>query len=181
MSDTTIRPAKPSSFTPPAGLVQAGVVILLFCMAFFAFDAFEDLLKDAEAGFHYSFGELLHMTLEILSVLGMGFAAYVLRAYVVHLRQQSLDTAQTISLLRGEFQNVVQAKFDVWNLTPAERDVTMLILKGLSISQIANARNTAPGTIKAQSTAIFRKTGVASKSELLSLFMDEFLDSAQSG
>lgn len=59
-----------------------------------------------------------------------------------------------------------------------ERNIAMYMLKGLSISEIATARATAEGTIKAQSSSIFRKTGVNSRTELMSLFMDEFLDVA---
>ena len=70
----------------------------------------------------------------------------------------------------------VNGKFDEWNLTSAERDIAMYMLKGLSIAEIAAARSTAEGTVKAQTSNIFRKTDVASRMELMSLFMDEFLD-----
>ena len=79
-------------------------------------------------------------------------------------------------MLRGNFDEVLRNKFEEWGLTAAERDVTLLIIRGLSIAEIAAARKTAHGTIKAQSTSIFRKIGVGSKNELMSTIIDEFLD-----
>ena len=84
--------------------------------------------------------------------------------------------ANTPRFLRGEMDNFVRGKFDDWTLRPAERDIAMYILKGLSVADIATARATAEGTVKAQTSNIFRKTGVSSRTELMSLFMDEFLD-----
>ena len=83
-----------------------------------------------------------------------------------------------LRLLRGEMDHFVRNKFTHWGLSPAERDIATYMLKGLSISEIATARATAEGTIKAQSLSIFRKTGVNSRTELMSLFIDEFLDVA---
>ena len=81
-------------------------------------------------------------------------------------------------MLRGNFDEVLRDKFKEWSLTAAERDVTLLIIRGLSVADIAAARNTAQGTIKAQSTSIFRKIGVGSKTELMSVIIDEFLDTS---
>ena len=81
-------------------------------------------------------------------------------------------------MLRGNFDEVLRDKFKEWSLTAAERDVTLLIIRGLSVADIAAARNTAQGTIKAQSTSIFRKIGVGFKTELMSVIIDEFLDTS---
>lgn len=159
-------------------LVQIGTAVLLFAMVFFAWDLVEDLFNDAATGFDYSAWDFLHTAMEFMSVVGLGFAVFVLRSYMLFLREHSHKQGQTITMLRGQVHEVVQARFNDWGLTPAERDVTLLILKGLSIRQIADLRSTAQGTIKAQSTSIFRKSGVASKTELLSLFMDEFIEDA---
>ena len=55
-------------------------------------------------------------------------------------------------------------------------DVALLTIRGLSICRIAELRHTQQGTIKAQLSAIFRKAGVSSRTELLAMFMDELLD-----
>lgn len=51
-------------------------------------------------------------------------------------------------------------------LTTAEQDVALLILRGLSNESIARARGTSVRTVANQVAAIFDKTGVASRTEL---------------
>jgi DNA-binding CsgD family transcriptional regulator len=65
--------------------------------------------------------------------------------------------------------------FDTWALTPSERDVALLAIKGLSISEIAEVRTTKEGTIKAQCNAIYSKAGVSGRQQLLSLFIEELM------
>ncbi|MBB5223098.1 DNA-binding CsgD family transcriptional regulator [Amaricoccus macauensis] len=71
------------------------------------------------------------------------------------------------------FRALLEETFDDWGITDAERDVAILTLKGLSISEIAEARGTRPGTVRAQSAAIYRKAGVSNRLQLMSLFMDD--------
>ena len=66
-------------------------------------------------------------------------------------------------------------RFDEWGLTPAERDVALFAIKGLSTSEIAGLRGTSEGTIKAQTNAIYRKAGVTGRPQLLSLFIEELM------
>ena len=75
----------------------------------------------------------------------------------------------------GAFFALVEAHFDVWSLTPSERDVAMLAIKGLSIAEIAEVRQTKEGTIKAQCNAIYRKADVTGRPQLLSLFIEELM------
>jgi DNA-binding NarL/FixJ family response regulator len=47
----------------------------------------------------------------------------------------------------------------------------MLILKGLSNKEIANVRSASEMTIKQQASAIYRKSGIANRSQLLAFFL----------
>jgi DNA-binding CsgD family transcriptional regulator len=66
-------------------------------------------------------------------------------------------------------------RFDEWGLTPAEKDVALFAIKGMSTSEIAGLRNTSEGTVKAQTNAIYRKAGVSGRSQLLSLFIEDLM------
>jgi DNA-binding CsgD family transcriptional regulator len=70
---------------------------------------------------------------------------------------------------------VLEERFAEWGLTPAERDVALFSIKGLSISEISQIRTTSEGTVKAQTNAIYRKAGVSGRLQLLSLFIDELM------
>lgn len=145
-------------------------------MLFFAVDVVDDVAVHLRTGVGYGADETVHLIFEGLAVIGLGYGAWLLHGYVAFLRRQSERNEQTIASLQGSFERVLAEKFDAWNLTAAEKDVTLLIIKGLSVNDIAGARQTAPGTVKAQSSSIFRKIGVSSRTELMSQVLDEFID-----
>jgi DNA-binding CsgD family transcriptional regulator len=60
-------------------------------------------------------------------------------------------------------------------LTRAERDVALLVLAGNSHEDIAKIRGRATRTIANQVASVFRKLGVASRTELLVKFGDQIL------
>ncbi len=73
------------------------------------------------------------------------------------------------------FADLLAQRFRQWGLTPAEADVALFAIKGLSTAEIASLRNTSEGTVKAQTNAIYRKAGVTGRPQLLSLFIDELM------
>ena len=75
----------------------------------------------------------------------------------------------------GEFTDVVNEYFTTLSLTPAETEIAWFLLKGMSAGDIARIRATAEGTVKTQCTAIYRKAGVNSKSQLFSLLVEDVL------
>lgn len=161
------------------GKVLLGLSVLFSCVAFFGFDVVFEFGSHLVSGISYSPGELVHLVFEVIAVFGLGYAITILWAYLRLLQVEAERSQETIHMLRGNFDDVLLTKFNDWGLTTAERDVTLLIMRGLSVAEIAAARNTAQGTIKAQSTSVFRKVGVKSKTDLMSLIIDEFITSDQ--
>lgn len=62
-----------------------------------------------------------------------------------------------------------------WNLTASEKEVTFLLLKGLSLKEIAEIRQTTEKTARVQSTAIYAKSGLSGRSELAAFFLEDLL------
>lgn len=60
----------------------------------------------------------------------------------------------------------VDASYDFSSLTPAERAVARALLKGQSNSAIATTRGSSERTVGNQVASVFRKLGIASRSEL---------------
>ncbi len=85
---------------------------------------------------------------------------------------------ERLRLASAAFMDVMQERFDEWGLTPAERDVALFAIKGMSTAEIAGLRETSEGTVKAQTNAIYRKAGVTGRSQLLSLFIDDLMRDA---
>lgn len=62
-----------------------------------------------------------------------------------------------------------------WNLSKAEKEVAFLLLKGMSLKEIADIRNTAEKTARVQSMAIYSKSGLSGRSELSAFFLEDLL------
>lgn len=75
----------------------------------------------------------------------------------------------------GAFLDLLNARFDEWGLTAAERDVALFAIKGLTVQDIARLRDTSEGTVKAQTAAIYRKADVSGRPQLLSLFIEDMM------
>jgi DNA-binding NarL/FixJ family response regulator len=76
--------------------------------------------------------------------------------------------------LRG-LGEAIDRQFIRWQLSPAEREVGLLLLKGLSHKEVAAARSTSETTIRQQALAIYRKSGLRNRSELSAFFLEDLL------
>lgn len=159
-----------------AGKLKYVTVFLVISVVFFFFDLADDVIERVLAKSGPTWMDLLHLLFELCTIAALILAIRIMLRQMAWLQEQNDRQSQSLRFLRGEMDSFVGRKFDEWQLTPAERDIAMYMLKGLSVADIAAARSTAEGTVKAQTSNIFRKTGVASRMELMSLFMDEFLD-----
>lgn len=70
----------------------------------------------------------------------------------------------------------IERQLAEWNLTPSEREVAFLLLKGLSLKEISTVRGTAERTVRHHTLAIYAKAGVTGRAELSAFFLEEFLD-----
>lgn len=114
-----------------------------------------------------------HFFVEMIAVAALWTGAVVtIRGYAGVMRRNEAVEKQ-LDIATGAFQTVLETHFRDWGLTPSEADVALLSIKGLSIAKIAEMRNTREGTVKAQNAAVYRKAGVSSRAELLSLFIEE--------
>jgi DNA-binding CsgD family transcriptional regulator len=81
---------------------------------------------------------------------------------------------ETRALLKG-LGEAIDRQFLTWKLTEAERDVGLLILKGLSLKEIAAARVTSERTIRAQARSIYAKAGLSGRAALSAFFLEDLL------
>ncbi len=149
-------------------LAQAG------CTVFFVSDILLTVLGIRAQPISWQIRELLEVGAALGLVLGMilGWIAYRRTHIRYHRAQEKLRVAS------GAFMELMQERFEDWGLSPAESDVALFSIKGLSISEIAALRNTSEGTVKAQTNAIYRKAGVSGRPQLLSLFIEDLIDDA---
>src|SRR4029079_7807790 len=109
------------------------------------------------------------------------------RAFLVYKNQLALirdpDAAriqgrqwreETRALLKG-LGEAIDRQFLTWKLTGAERDVGLLILKGLRLKEIAAARVTSERTIRARARSIYAKAGLSGRAALSAFFLEDLL------
>ncbi|MEM7241957.1 MAG: helix-turn-helix transcriptional regulator [Pseudomonadota bacterium] len=104
--------------------------------------------------------------------IGIGLTIGVLR----NLTKRNQKVEDQLRVASGEFAELLDERFDQWGLSVAERDVALLNLKGFSVPEIAQMRGKSPGTIKAQNAAIYKKAGVAGRTQLIVSFVEDLVD-----
>lgn len=78
------------------------------------------------------------------------------------------------TLLRG-LGEAIDAQMRSWNLTPAEREVALLVLKGFGHKEIAALQGRSERTVRQHAVAVYRKSGLAGRAELAAFFLEDLL------
>lgn len=133
--------------------------------------------------FDYSEGaNLVHLVVET-TLFVVALAGSVI--LWLQLRQTRIDLAdakdeadqwrrESRDLIRG-LAVAIEHQFERWELTKAEAEVGLLMLKGLSHKEIAQVRDTSERTIREQARAVYRKSGLSGRSALSAYFLEDLL------
>ena len=148
------------------------LLLQILAAVFFVGDALADVI-DGNLGPHLYFEILVALALSF----GVGLGALALRQTLEDMRTQEAALASA----RGALGDVIAAQFTDWGLTPAERDVAFLALKGLDVAEIAELRGRAAGTVRAQLTRIYSKAGVSGRAQFAAWFVEDLLGEGLDG
>jgi DNA-binding CsgD family transcriptional regulator len=66
-------------------------------------------------------------------------------------------------------------QFERWALSPAEKEVALLLLKGLSHKEIAEIRSVTEATARQQARAVYKKAGLSGRNDLAAFFLEDLL------
>ncbi|HSE65466.1 MAG TPA: helix-turn-helix transcriptional regulator [Gemmatimonadales bacterium] len=69
----------------------------------------------------------------------------------------------------------VDEQFRAWQLTPAEREVALLLLKGHGHKQIAAATGRSERTVRQHAVAVYQKSGLQGRAELAAFFLEDLV------
>lgn len=99
-------------------------------------------------------------------------------ALVVDLESSRRDASEW----RTEAQDLLQglgakidSQFEKWKLTPAEKEVALLLLKGFSHKDVARLRSVTETTARQQARGIYRKAGIAGRHDLAGFFLEDLV------
>jgi len=82
--------------------------------------------------------------------------------------------AEARALIEG-LGKAIEAQFAQWGLTDAEGEVALLLLKGLSLKEVATVRGTTERTVRAQARALYGKAGLTGRAALSAFFLEDLL------
>lgn len=164
---TSTPPSPPQRGDHRIQVVAAIVVVQAIAAAFFIADAAVDIASE-EWGLHILAEVLIAFALLAGVLLGAWQTRRMLE--VAHRNEQALKVA------RGAIAEIMASRFVEWRLTEAETEVALFALKGCETAEIAELRQVAEGTVRAQLTAIYAKAGVSSRHALSSLFLEDLID-----
>jgi len=152
--------------------VALWILLLLqaLCALFFLYDGLVDIFGPPEQR-ENRFSDRFEYVIATVLGCSVVFTGYQLRNILV--RQKRVE--DQLMVASGAFAELLEKHFADWSLTPSERDVALLAIKGFSIAEMAQLRETRQGTIKTQCNAIYRKANVTGRPQLLSLFIEELM------
>lgn len=143
-----------------------------------------DLASDYSDGL--SWGHLLaELAVLFAAAGGLGLLLHRLRLAWAAVRSLGNDLAgaqrdaerwrsESRELIDG-LRNAIDKQFARWNLSPAEAEIGLLLLKGLSHKELADARHTSERTVREQARALYRKAGLAGRASLSAFFLEDLL------
>lgn len=153
-----------------AAVLWALFALQAICCAYFLADILWDLFWPNVVN-QFADSDLLETAVTFALFLGLAFTGNELRHILT--RQDQLE--DQIKVASGAFNEVMEARFKTWALTSAERDVAILAIKGFSIAEMADLRDTKQGTVKAQCASVYKKADVSGRLQLLSVFLDDLM------
>lgn len=155
------------------GITILVVMVMQFILAsVFLTDFVVDIAGLRSVPPSYTFREVM----QIVAWLGLGLGLVLNGVLLSRMVARGVHLERTVQLARGAFFDLLDERFVGWSLTPAEREVALLVIKGYSNSEIGEILGKAEGTVKAQCNAVFRKADVNGRVQFVCSLIDELLD-----
>ena len=141
--------------------------VLASAMSFFVYDIAVDLIEGGDS--------FLHIAIELLVFSAISIVLLRELRQVRRLNQAIREEKSKTARLAGELLAVINDQFTQWHLSPSECEVALLLIKGLSMKEIAAAREVKEKTVRSQATSIYAKAGYAGRHELAAHFIQDLM------
>ncbi len=143
-------------------------------------DIFWDMSHGASLLHVVQEGILLCLSLVAVYLLLMGIRSQrqqitALKTELVSSRETAQHAQKYLLEARQQFREVIKQQFNDWGLSPSEQEVGLLLLKGLSLKEIAVIRDTMEKTVRQQASAIYKKAGLNGRHAFSAWFIEDIL------
>lgn len=163
-------------------LSRETALVLIFAIVVIASGA--DLVADLSHGAdaEHIIKEVIVVSLSSLAIAWLMWGLHRQRLEIRSLRQE-LEAASRpenppktyVLEARQKLGTVVARQFSEWLLTASEIEVGWLLLKGLSLKEIATVRSTQEKTVRQQASSIYKKAGVSGRHAFSAWFIEDIL------
>jgi len=133
--------------------------------------------------------DLLLELVDILPIVLTSVGVVLLFRVTQRQREEHVQVIRDLELARAQGQRwrsearshldglgvAIETQFSRWNLTEAEREVALLLLKGLSHKETAQVRGVSERTVREQSRSIYSKAGLSGRTALSAFFLEDLL------
>lgn len=143
------------------------IIVLVSATLFFAYDIIADLAADDE--------NQLHIVIELIVFFAITTVLYKEFRRFSQLKIKLSEERVRTARLTGELLTVMRNQFTQWGLSPSESEVALLLIKGLSMKEIAQARQVKEKTVRQQATSVYAKSGYAGRHELVAHFIEDLM------
>ncbi|MBZ5548591.1 MAG: LuxR family transcriptional regulator [Acidobacteriia bacterium] len=163
-----------------SGTLVLAIGLFAVIASLIGFDVLADYRSGTEPPHLVTEGVVMALALVGLALLWRQFRSVQRRAEQLTVdlesarREAQRFREEAHDALRG-LGEAIDRQFTRWALSPAEREVGLLLLKGLSHREIAQVRSTTETTIRQQALALYRKSGLGSRAELSAFFLEDLL------
>ncbi len=163
-------------------LIQNRIYSLLYGTVFLliAIDIYSDMRAELE--WEHLLFEGSIMALCFIGMVLLTQSSRSMRQDRERLRRELSEAGALSERFRKENQELVRGlgqaiekQFREWSLSPAESEVALLILKGLSHREAAEIRETSERTVRQQSREVYRKAGLSGRAALSAYFLEDLL------
>lgn len=158
------------------------VVILVLAVVVVAsgIDLVTDLSYGADVDHMVKEAVIVAISMIAIAWLSLGLRRQRLEISSLRQELEAVNTSQVqprkyVLEARKKLGNVVTRQFSEWKLTGSEVEVGWLLLKGLSLKEVAMVRNTQEKTVRQQASSIYKKAGVSGRHAFSAWFIEDIL------
>ena len=120
----------------------------------------------------------------VAALIGLGWLVYNhqhqkkeilrLKKIIQENASEQLASEELIKAKRG-LADAIKQQFDQWQLTPSEKEVGLMLLKGFSVKEISLLRGTTEKTIRHHASSTYQKAGLNGRHAFSAWFIEDYL------
>ncbi|WMS86428.1 helix-turn-helix transcriptional regulator [Pleionea litopenaei] len=144
-------------------------------------DIYDDLLEGSSLShvIEESIMVLIFISIILVLVRTLIFSQNKLKEIRLELKninQLHAQQSDDMQRARKDYSQTIRSQFSQWGLTETEQEIGFLLLKGLSLKEIASIRDVKEKSTRQQASNIYSKAGVTGRHEFAGWFFEELSD-----